>query len=129
MAEPLLSADSEIDAYFRFRPQFLALLDQSLYPAEWFDAQIWTGNFRLFHTQDSAILVSIDRYPSGVLEAHGQAAVGKLAEITGSLIPYAEAWARSLGCKSAKIESREGWMREMRKDGYQVHQTTLRKAL
>ncbi len=122
-------AFSVFDDYLRFRPQFAAMLDPALYPLAWLDEQVATGNFTLFSGVDSAILVKIDRYPSGLLEAHGQAAVGKLAEIVGVLIPQAEAWARSLGCTSAKIESREGWMREMSAFGYQLHQVTLRKVL
>ena len=113
--------------YQRFRDQFARLLDPALYPLEWLDLQVSQGIFQLFSTEDSAILVKIERYPSGLLEAHGMAAVGKLPEIIGDLIPQAEAWATAMGCKFARIESREGWVRAM--SNYSVYQVTLRRAL
>ena len=113
----------------RWRGVFHQMLDPALYTLEWLDGEIACGRFILFQTADSAILVSIKVYPTGYKECQGEAATGKLAEIIDHLIPSAESWARAIGCKSAQIQSREGWVRQMKKRGYVLYQTTIRKAL
>lgn len=116
------------DPYELFRQDFYDLLDPRLYSCEWLDAQVWCGAFRVFGTNKACILVSLKSYPTGLHEIHGEAAAGELNEIT-DLIRRAEDWGRSIGCVAASIASREGWARHLAKDGWQVHQTVLRKEL
>jgi hypothetical protein len=119
----------EWEEYRRFRSRFLEILDPELYTAEWLDTQVWTRNFRLFSTAESAILFGVKVYPTGLKEAEGQAAVGNLGEITRQLIPQFEAFGRAHGCRIATIQSRVGWAKVMKSQGYEVHQTLIRKAL
>lgn len=116
------------DAYLSHRAAFLGMMDQNLYPADWLDAQVWSGAFRVFGDDRACILVSLKRYPSGVYEIHGEAAAGDLSEIK-RLIESAVEWGRSVGCKLASIASREGWAKILANDGWHVHQTTIRKEL
>lgn len=115
--------------YQRFRSDFIAVLDPELYNPEWLDMMLWSGQFRLFTSEKSAILTSIKVYPTGIKELHGEIATGNLGEIVRQLIPQAEAFARTQGCKIAVIQSREGWAKAMKRFGYNIHQTSIRKAL
>lgn len=117
------------NAYVRFRPEFIEVLDPALYSPEWLDAMVFTGQFHLFTAENSAILAAIKVYPTGFKELEGQAAVGNLDEIVRQLIPQAEDFARSQGCSAAVIESRAGWAKTMKRYGYHLHQTAIRKAL
>jgi len=115
--------------YLRFRDQFIAMLDQRLYPAAWLDEQIASGEFLLLSEGDSAIIVSIRTYPSGLREIHGEAATGKRETIVSALIPSALKFGRSIGCEYGTISSRPGWSKVMKAQGFEVHQVTIRKAL
>lgn len=115
--------------YQRFRSRFADILDPRFYSIEWLDLQVMTGKFRLFTADDSAILVSVKTYPTGLKELCGEAAVGNLGHIVGKLIPQSISWAQSLGCKSACIESRPGWVKIMKKYGFELHQASTRKAI
>lgn len=115
--------------YLQYRDRFAALLDPDYYTIDWLDEQIRRDEFLVFTGSESAILTSIKVYPTGLKELHGQAAVGNLAEIIGSLIPTAEQFGRSIGCAVAVIESREGWGKVMKAHGYDLYQTSLRKVL
>lgn len=115
------------ETYQRFRAAFHAMLDPRLYPPEWLDGEVATGRFRLFATEKSAILASVKRYPSGLLEVQCEAAIGNLLELSGHLILSINAWAKSIGCESSQIQSRPGWGRVMK--DYKLYQTCLRKAL
>lgn len=116
------------DAYLTHRAAFISLLDPQLYPAEWLDAQVWSGAFRVFGNDQACILVSLKRYPSGVYEIHGEAAAGDLAAIK-HLIERAVEWGRSIGCRFASIASREGWGRTLKNDGWGTHQLMIRKEI
>lgn len=115
--------------YQRFRSGFISILDPELYTESWLDGEVWSGRFRLFSHADSAILVSLKAYPTGVREMHVEAAVGELSQLIGPTILLAENWARSIGCRFARIESREGWSRVMKRKGYLLYQTAIRKEL
>ncbi|MCW2405034.1 hypothetical protein M2336_001663 [Sphingobium sp. B1D7B] len=115
--------------YLRFRSAFAKLLDERFYPLAWLDQEVASGSMVLLSKDDSAILVSIKAYPSGLKEIHGECATGKLDVIASDLIPLAEQFGREIGCEFGAISSRKGWDRVMRDQGYSVHQTTLRKAL
>lgn len=118
-----------LDRYLIWRDAFAEVLDPELYPVAWLDEQVASGTFVLFSDEKSAILAAVKRYPTGLLELHGQIAVGELNSLLGSTIPSAENWGRSIGCTRAVIESRRGWSRVMRSSGYEEHQVHIRKAL
>lgn len=113
--------------YLPWRDAFHAMLDPALYPAAWLDGEVACGRMLLFSTPDAAILASVKTYPSGLKELEGQAATGKLSDIVGNLIPASLRWAQSIGCKSAVIESRKGWVKML--PDFKVHQTRIRKVL
>jgi len=113
--------------YTRFRPAFAQILDPRFYTIQWLDSQVVSGKFRLFSDDNSAILVSIRTYPTGLKELCGEAATGNLSAIARKLIPQSIEWAQSIGCTSARIESRAGWAKAMKKDGFEIHQVAIRK--
>lgn len=127
MAESQLSP--QWAEYLRFRECFVALLDQRFYPAAWLDQQIAAGEFVLLSEGDSAIIFSVRTYPSGLREIHGEAATGSVSTISQTLIPSALKFGRSIGCEFATIASRPGWSRVMKAQGFETHQTVIRKAL
>lgn len=128
-ASVVICSVEQLNDYINWRHHFLALLDPELYPHDWLDDRVVSGEFVLFTAPDSAILASVRTYPSGLKEFHGQAAVGNLATIVADLIPLAEQHAKRIGCKYASIASREGWSKAMQAHGYAVHQVEIRKAL
>lgn len=128
MAKPLVRP-SPWEHWPKWREQFHAILDPALYTLAWLDGEVACGRMILFASANSAILCSIKVYPTGYREIQGEAATGKLFDIVEHLIPSAENWARAIGCQSAQIQSREGWVRQMKKRGYSHYQTTIRKAL
>lgn len=115
------------EPYERFRDEFIAL-DPDRYPADYIDAQVWTGAWRCWGNESAAIIAELKRYPSGLLEVHGVMAAGVLESIV-ELIPLAEQWGRECGCQFAEIVSLPGWQRVMAKHGYQVAQVRLWKNL
>ena len=115
--------------YLRFRDAFAAVIDPRLYTIEWLDAQVLTGAVRLWIGREAAIVAQLKRYPTGAVDIEGLIAAGALAEIVSDLIPAAEAWARSIGCAGAIIQSRAGWARMLKSQGYQPYQLALRKEL
>lgn len=126
MAKPPLTPSGWAE-YQKFRAAFHAVLDPELYTPAWLDGEVATGRFILFTGDESAILCTVKQYPTGLKELQGELAVGTLREIASDLIPIAEKWALMRGCKSASIQSREGWGRVLK--DYQFYQTTIRKAL
>jgi hypothetical protein len=115
--------------YCRFRDQFAEVLDPRRYRLDWLDQQILEGNFMLWVGDNAAIVASIETYPTGAKDIHGQIAAGDLEEIVNVLIPQAERDAKAMGCIGAKISSREGWGRALRGSGYEPYQLTLMKEL
>lgn len=115
--------------YSRFRKQFAAILDPAYYTIEWLDERVRSGEFQVFTAADSAILTQVKTYPTGLKELHGQVATGELREILSVLIPSALNFGRSIGCRVAVIESREGWSRALRGEGWETYQTAIRQWL
>lgn len=116
-------------AYLQWRAALIATLDPRLYTAEWLDEQVMSGRFILLANRDAAILASVQIYPTGLKEIQGELATGKRETIVSALIPCIEREAKAAGCSSALIQSRQGWIRVMRKFGYNLHQSSIRKAL
>jgi hypothetical protein len=115
--------------YRRFRPGFAEAMDPAFYPIEYLDALLLSGRARLWVGAQAAIVAEIRDYPGGARVVHGLVAAGRIEEIQGQLIPLAEAWGRAQGCSRAIVESRSGWMRALRAQGYEPHQVALRKDL
>lgn len=119
----------DIAEYCRFRDGFAAILDERFYYIEWLDRQVISGAYKLLTCRDAAVLVEIKTYPTGEKEAHGVAATGNMDSIVSILIPLAEKYGREADCIIASIESRPGWVRALRGDGYTPYQTCIRKEL
>lgn len=115
--------------YQRFRSSFEEITDPALYPIEWLDHQILRGLAWPIAGCKSALVVEVRTYPGGMKAAHGLIAAGDLDEIVNDLIPRAEQWGRDKGCAIGLIESRGGWARALKKNGYELHQVSVRKEL
>ena len=115
--------------YRRFRDRFAEAMDPAFHPIDCLDALLLTGRARLFVGEQAAIVAEIRDYPGGARAVHGLVAAGRIEEISGVLIPQAEAWGKALGCTRAIIESRAGWLRALKPHGYSPHQVALRKEL
>ena len=114
--------------YARFRDGFAEAMDPAFHTIEELDEKVASGAALLWFGDKSAIAAEVQHYP-GALVIHGLCATGDLDEIVGTLIPAAEAWGKSAGCTHATIESREGWVRILRKHGYSPHTVTVGKVL
>lgn len=114
------------DGYQRYRPQFEQALDSRLYNIQYVDSLVYSGRARFFNNEDAAIIVEIKVYPTGAMDVHGLLAAGELSAVL-KLIPIAEKWGKSLGCIGALIESRNGWQRALKGQGYEPFQMAIRK--
>lgn len=115
--------------YQRFRPQFEQVIDPEFYPITWLDFEVAQGRAWPIIGENAALIVEVRSYPGGVSVAHGLIAAGDLEEIVNELIPAAEAWGRSKGCKYGLIESREGWAKVLKSHGWETHQVAIIKSL
>ena len=114
--------------YQRFRPAFAEAMDPRFYTIDYLDALIWSGRAQFLCSEDSAIVFEIKPYPSGALAVEGVIAAGELEDIR-ALIAKAEAWGRAHGAVFAMINSRSGWVRALKEDGYALFQSALVKEL
>ena len=114
--------------YVRFRDQFEAAMDPRFYSIFWLDDQIRYNKFRLWASEDAAIIAEIKTYPTNAKEVHGVLAAGELAEIV-KLIVKAEEWGVQQGCISGSISSHPAWQRIMKSHGYEPSQLLIRKDL
>lgn len=115
--------------YLRFREGFAQALDERFYPLAHLDSLVTSGRALLWTSEGAAAIAELRAYPSGLVDLHWLCATGELAELTGVVLPAAEAWAKANGCAGSVVESREGWARALRPHGYEVHQLAVRKAL
>jgi hypothetical protein len=125
-----LSQESGSDwlTYCRFRKAFEGVMDPRLYTITHLDSLIWSGRARFWGNDRAGIVAKLEAYPTGAIVVEGVIAAGELDEIR-ALIPLAESWGRDHGAIMARIESRSGWVRTMKNDGYQLSQTALTKDL
>src|SRR5688572_15985703 len=123
------AAQGDRTDYARMRPLFERALDPRLYTIEHLDGLLFSGRAQAWFGEAAAIVTEVRTYPTGVRVIHGLVAAGDLEQIVEVLIPKAEAWARSIGCVLAIIESRPGWARALRARGYAPHQVAVRKTL
>jgi hypothetical protein len=91
--------------YERFRPIFAEAIDLRLYSIEHLDALLQSGRAQIWFGTEAAIVTEIRAYPAGATVIHGLVAAGDLDEIVETLIPRAEAWARSIGCDGDRRKS------------------------
>ena len=117
------------EAYLRFRPQFAEALDERLHTVGHLDMLLNSGAAKAWFGDNAAMVTELRTYPTGAAVIHGLVAAGELSEIVGQLIPKAEAWAKSIGCVMAIIESRPGWAKALKASGYEPHQVAVRKEL
>jgi hypothetical protein len=121
--------NDNLAAYHLWRPAFEKVMDQRLYTLGWLDSQVWSGRAWFWGNERAGIVTELRHYPTGAIDIHGLIAAGDMAEIRDVLIPLAEEFARTIGCVGAIIESRDGWAKALKKNGYEPFQTAIRKEL
>jgi hypothetical protein len=102
-------------------------MDERLFNLAYLDDLVLSFRAQAWYGDNAAMVTEIRTYPTGAMVIHGLVAAGSLEEIRDVLIPRAEAWARSIGCIMAIIESRPGWARALK--DYEPHQLAVRKEL
>ena len=75
-------------------------------------AQIMQGNAQLHPLPHSAMLTSIENYPTGLKELRYWLAGGELGELV-SYEPVVSAWGKEMGCVRASIVGRAGWVKSL----------------
>lgn len=113
-------------AYLQWRPAFADVIDETYYPIEWLDQQVIGGNAIFVCTDKAAALYEIKEYPSGAKDIHGLVCCGDLVHIVERLIPVAREHGRSLGCVGFLVESRPGWAKALKPQGFKVFQVSVR---
>jgi hypothetical protein len=116
-------------AYCEFRPAFAKVMDERYHTLKWLDEQVLSGKVRFWSSGNAAMITEVRDYPTGAKDIHALIAAGDLEEIIAEITPRAEEWAREQGCLAAQVESREGWARALRPNGYMTHQVIVRKEL
>lgn len=127
-AAPPIGSPSFWFDYLPWRPMLAEALDPRFHTIQYLDGLVWSGRARVFTNEHAAILAEIKVYPTGACDVHGLLAAGDLEAIV-ELIPQAEAWGREMGCIGGIIESRPGWQRVLKDQGYAPHQIAVRKEL
>jgi hypothetical protein len=74
--------------------------------------QIMTGKAQLHPLPKSAILTSIEKYPTGLKELRFWLAGGDLSELV-QYEPVASGWGREMGCDRSSIIGRKGWIKAL----------------
>lgn len=119
---------NDLHGYLAFRDQFREAMDPAFFTIEYLDNLITSGAAFLFASQDAAIVIEIKQFPGGARAVHGLVAAGNVPEIK-KLIERAEEWGRINGCTYGLIESRPGWERLMKAEGYRPFQISIVKEL
>lgn len=117
-----------LHAYLDFRERFREAINTDLFPIEHLDGLISSGRATILFNAHAAIVIEIKQFPSGVKAVHGLVAAGDLDQIK-ALIALAEAWGRERGCTIGLIESRPGWAKALRSQGYETFQVAIVKEL
>lgn len=120
---------AEWSAYCRWRPEFEQVIDPRYWPIEWLDDQVVSGRAIFTHSENAAAVYEIKTYPTGAKDVHGLVCAGDLWQIKNLLIPAALERGRSLGCIGFLIESRPGWAKTLRSDGFEVFQVSVRREI
>lgn len=117
-----------IAEYELFRPLFAEAMDGRLYSIGYLDGLVHSGRARFWSSETAAIVAMLERYPTGILVVEGVIAAGELEGIK-QLIPLALEWGRDNGATLGLIESREGWAKALKADGWEAHQLALTKEI
>jgi hypothetical protein len=88
--------------------------------------RIESGECQLWTTENSAIVTSIETWPTGLTELNFWLAGGDLSELL-RIRPEVEEWAIGKGCHRASIVGRSGWLRAL--PGYRAATTASIKDL
>jgi len=94
---------------------------------EWVLNQIQTEQFQLWRGEESAIVTNVIDAGKG-RHLVWLFAGGNLNEISKTMKPQIESWAKEIGCSRAHITARPGWSRAL-KDYHQRKQVVLIKEL
>lgn len=108
-------------------PTFATVMDPRMYTPQWLVGEVWSGRVRFWGNDRAALATELRNYPTGVHDLHFLVAAGDLDEVISTLRPAAERWARDLGCIGAVVESREGWAKALKAEGYRPFQLKVRK--
>lgn len=114
--------------YEHWREQLGSALDPRFFTLAYLDELIATNAASIIATDKAAIVIEPRFFPTGAVVVNGLVAAGELEEIK-KLIGRAEELGRKAGCIGAIIESREGWARALKSDGYETFQISLFKEL
>lgn len=114
--------------YQPWRSRFAEAIDPRLYTIDYLDRRILDCSARVWTSPRAAVITEIKTYPTGASAVHFLIVAGEKDAIK-AFGPPVEAWARSIGCIGALIESRPAWAREMKAEGYEVHQISIWKDL
>lgn len=114
--------------YATWRARFQAAMDADYYPISHLDNLMGYDHAVMFCNEDAAIVTEIKTFPGGKRVVHGLVAAGDLDQIK-ALIVLAEQWGREQGCTAALIESRPGWAKLLKHDGYELFQVSIVKNL
>lgn len=91
-------------------------------------AGVLSGDFQLWHKDNSAIVTEIVVYPR-LKDLHFFLAGGNLDELQ-QMTPIIEDWGKSVGCTRVSLAGRKGWQRTFLKDrGYEPQWQILSKEL
>lgn len=115
-------------AYDRWRCALGEALDGRYYDIAWLDWMVMSGRAHFLATDKAASVCELRYYPTGAKDLHAIAAAGDLDEITRSLIPHVFAWGKAAGCLAMIIDSRAGWGRLLKEQGFELYKTAIRKA-
>jgi hypothetical protein len=117
------------DSYAEWRGRLASAINTDFYTIAWLDDQVRSGRAFVLANDHAAIAIEFREFPSGNMAVHGLVAAGDLDQIENELIPMAESWGRSVGCKFGLIESTPAWGRIMKKHGYSPFQLSIVKEL
>lgn len=115
--------------YADWRDAFASAMDPRFYTIEHLDRMIEDHSAVLVAGREAAVVVELKTFPTGLKAIHFIVAAGDLAEIKDDLRVQVENAARESGCAMALIESREGWARALKSEGYELFQLSIVKEL
>ena len=118
-----------MEAYLGWRDPLSQALDRRYHNPEWLDWMVMNGRAHLIATERAAGVAEIVYYPTGAKDLKGICAAGELGEIVEVIIPQFAVWGKRMGCVALLVDSREGWTRILKNQGFALYRTAMRKAL
>lgn len=112
----------------RCRPWIEAALTDS----GWTFEEIKTGDFYLFSRPDGCMVAEVISSPRTKVFhvfANGGVKGGRGLRAAAEMIPEVEAFGRALGCVVGGATGRKGWVRFLKKHGYQPADVAVQKEL